>query len=175
MKSFILMLLFLGFVTFSYSQNKPESVSNEGNMKPIDLPEVVIKKAGKDFSIYLPDKNPDANVRKLEQEFIAYDLGKDYDGYENYLVILEMENGSLVATYNANGKLVRVVEKYKNVKLPNAVIYSVYKTYPNWEIVNDKFLYTQEDGDVINKHYSIKIKKGDEVKKLLVDPNGTIL
>ena len=101
---------------------------------------MVIKSAGKDFSIYLPDKNPDQNVRALEEKFVSYDLGKDYEGYENYLVTMETKNGSLSATYNENGKLLSVVENYKNVRLPSAVIYSIYKSFPGWKIVNDKFL-----------------------------------
>jgi hypothetical protein len=64
-------------------------------------------------------------VRTLEDSFIAYDLGKNYEGYETYLVYMEIK-GSLSATYNENGKLISVIEKYKDVKLP-LLIYSVYK------------------------------------------------
>ncbi|MGH2666481.1 hypothetical protein [Flavobacterium sp.] len=170
----IIILFFLGVNTFSYSQSKTNSSSN-GNVDIEELPAVVIKSAGKDFSVYLPDRNPDSTVRKLQDNFIAYDLGKDYEGYELYLVTMQLEKGSLAATYNENGKLISVVEVYKNVKLPSAVIYSVYKAFPGWEIVNDKFLYTQEDGDVTKKEYSLKIKKDKETKKLIVNPNGEIL
>ena len=68
-----------------------------------------------------------------------------------------------------------VVEDYKNIKLPTAVIYSVYKNFPGWQIVNDKYLYTQEEGDVIKKEYNLKIKKDKDVRKLTVNPNGDIL
>ncbi|MNE34574.1 hypothetical protein D3C80_1283020 [compost metagenome] len=106
---------------------------------------------------------------------MAYDLGKEYEEYGEYLVVTSSEVGSLAATYDENGKLIRVVENYKNVKLPSEVIYSVYRTYPEWTIVNDKFLYTQEEGDIIKKQYNLKIKKGDETRKLVVRPNGEIL
>jgi hypothetical protein len=56
--------------------------------------------------------------KKLEDSFIAYDLGKTYEGYETYLVYMEIKGGSLSATYNENGKLIRVDWKYKDVKLP---------------------------------------------------------
>lgn len=175
MKSFIIIALFLGINVTCFSQNKVEGGNKEGAMKAIELPEVVIKNAGKDFSLYVPDKNPDQTVRKLENEFITYDLGKDYEGYINYLVILEVDKGKLSATYNENGKLTSVVEKYSNIELPAAVIYSVYKAYPGWQIVNDKYLYSQEDGDVTKKHYILKIKKNSESLKLTVNPNGDIL
>lgn len=175
MKTFIIFLLFLGFAVSSYSQKKPESNKQDGRMNIIDLPEIVIKKAGKDFSVYIPDKNPDSNVRRVEEKFIAYDLGKDYEGNETYLVTMSIKKGSLAATYDENGKLIRVVENYKNVVLPSDVIYSIYKKYPEWTIVNDKFLYTQTEGDILKKQYNVKIKKGKEVRKLVVRPNGEII
>jgi hypothetical protein len=39
------------------------------------------------LSVYLPDRNADPKVRKLEDSFIAYDLGKNYEGYETHLVV----------------------------------------------------------------------------------------
>ncbi|MFM2368731.1 MAG: hypothetical protein RL619_1031 [Bacteroidota bacterium] len=169
MKSFIIVILFLSITIPSYSQDI------DGNIRMEELPGVVIKSAGKDFSIYLPDKNPDKDVRALEEKFIAYDLGKDYEGYENYLVIMETKNGSLSATYNENGKLTRVVENYKDVRLPSSVIYSVYRAFPEWKIVNDKYLYSQKEGDVVKKEYNLKIKKDKEVRKLVVNANGDIV
>lgn len=168
MKTSIIILVFLMATISSYSQET-------GKIKIEELPEVIIKRAGKDFSVYLPSSNADQKVKAVEQKFIAYDLGKDAEGAEEYLVIMKAKNGSLAATYDDKGKLVRVVEEYKNVRLPNQVIYSVYRTYPGWTIVNDKFLYTQEKGDVTKKQYNIKIKKDKDVIKLVVKPNGEII
>ncbi|MBF2709156.1 hypothetical protein [Flavobacterium soyangense] len=170
MKTFIIILI-LGFTTSSYSQKQ----TKEGRMDIINLPEIVIKKAGADFSVYVPDKNPDPTVRKLQEKFVAYDLGKDYEGNESYLLTMYIKNGSLAATYNEKGKLTRVVENYKNVALPSDVIYSIYKKYPEWTIVNDKFLYTQTEGDIIKKQYNVKIKRNKDVRKLVVRPNGEIV
>jgi hypothetical protein len=170
MKSFIIMLLVVGLSFSVYSQD-----TEKGKVSVEELPAVVIKRIGSDFSVYIPDNHPDQDVRNMEQKFIAYDIGKDYEGYENYLVLMETKNGSLSATYDEKGKLVRVVENYQNVRLPNEVIYSVYKTYPGWNIVNDKYLYSQEEGDIVKKQYNLKIEKGKQKMKLLVRSNGEIL
>lgn len=169
MKSLI--IIFILSITIATNAQETE----KGKIKIEELPGVVIKRVGTDFSVYIPDNNPDQKVKMVEEKFIAYDLGKDAEGFEEYLVIMEVKNGSLTATYNENGKLIRVVESFKNVRLPSEVIYSIYRTYPGWSIVNDSFLYTQEDGDIINKQYNIKIKKDKEVVKLVVRPNGEIL
>lgn len=174
MKYYVIILLALGLTTISYSQDKIDG-DLKGNMSMENLPAVVIKSAGTDFSVYLPDRNTDPKVRNLEDTFIAYNLGKDYEGYDNFLVLMETKDGTLSATYNENGKLMTVVENYKNVKLPNDVIYSVYKSFPGWEIVNDQYLYTQKEGDVQKKQYRLKIKKGTQTKKLTVHPNGEIV
>ena len=88
---------------------------------------------------------------------------------------METKKGILAATYNEKGKLIRVVENYKNVILPSKVIYSIYKKFPQWTIVNDKFLYTQTEGDIVKKQYNVKIKKGKDIRKLVVRPDGTIV
>jgi hypothetical protein len=176
MKSFIIIALFLGVSSITYSQDKKETGNGEDTMKAIELPEVVIKTAGKDFSYYLPDKeNPSSSVNQLEQKFIGYDLGKDNEGYESYLVTFSNDKGTLTATYDEKGKIVGVVEKYNNIILPAPVIYSIYKAYPGWKIVNDKYLYTQENGDINKKQYNIKLKKDKETIKLKVNPKGEIL
>lgn len=175
MKTFSIILIFLGMLTTSYSQEEIKNDLDNEVLKMDELPEIVIKSVGKDFSVYLPDKNPDNKVKNLQQKFIAYNLGKDYEGYENFLIVMETNDGSLTASYNSNGKLTRVIEKYQNVKLPSKVIYAVYKAYPGWQLVNDKFLYTQEDGDIIKKQYQIKIKKDNETRKLVIHPNGDFI
>jgi hypothetical protein len=58
-------------------------------MKVEELPAVVIKRIGADFSVYIPDNHPDKDVRRLEEKFIAYDIGTDYEGIESYLLIMQ--------------------------------------------------------------------------------------
>lgn len=171
MKSLIISIACLGFYGFSYGQHRLE----EDSMKAEQLPELVIKNVNKDFSAYMPDDNPDFSVKNLQEKFAAYDLGKDYEGYSNYLVVMKCDKGKLSASYDENGKLTSVVEKYNNVKLPNEVIYSVYRQFPGWEFVNDKYLYTQKEGDIVKKQYQIQIKKDGKVRNLKVYPNGQIL
>ena len=106
--------MFLSISYSSFSQSNTTRSSNE-NLDIEELPEIVLSKIGDDFSIYLPDKNPDLSVRQLQKYFVAYDLGKDFEGYENYLVMMKNDKGTLTASYNEKGKLTRVVEKYENV------------------------------------------------------------
>jgi hypothetical protein len=159
MKTYVIALLVLRLTTTSYSQDKTKKDREEGIMKMEELPTAVIKSVGTDFSVYLPHNYPDKDVRRMEEKFIAYDIGKDFESAENYLLQMQTKDGSLAATYNDKGKLIRVVEEYKNVRLPNKVIYSIYRTFQGWTIVNDKYLYTQEEGDILKKTVQSQNKK----------------
>ena len=175
MKSIITLLLVISFSIPVFSQNEVKTNTKEGIIDFEELPAVVIKRVGKDFSLYIPDRHPDQRVRDLQKSFVAYDVGKDFEGYDSYLVVMETKTGTLSATYNDNGKLIRVVENYKDVKVPSEVLYSIYKTYPGWAIVNDKYVYSQADGDIIKKQYNCKIKNGNQTRNLVVQANGDIL
>jgi hypothetical protein len=69
---------------------------------------------------------------------------------------MKTKDGSLSATYNDKGKLIRVVEEYKNV-LPNEVIYSSTVHILLIPIVNDKYC-TPKRKAMILKQYNLKIK-----------------
>ena len=175
MKWIIYCLILFGFAANGQSPSEVPSAA-QAKVETTALPEIVIKKAGEDFSVYIREfTNPDPKVRNLQDAFVAYDLGKDYQGYEKYLVTLTHKDASLVATYNEKGKLISVVEKYDNVHLPTAVIYSVYRTFPGWEMVKDKYLYSQENGDIKKNQYNIKLVKAGDTKKIVVKSNGEII
>jgi hypothetical protein len=79
MKTLLLLYYFRFDHFFLFTSEDREG--HEGRiMKVQDLPAVVIKSVGDDFSVYLPDMNADPKVRTLEDSFIAYDLGKNYEG-----------------------------------------------------------------------------------------------
>jgi hypothetical protein len=56
-----------------------------------------------------------------EEKFIAYDIGTDYEGTESYLLI--MQTKTVLCQQHIMERLIRVVENYKDVRLPNEVIF----------------------------------------------------
>lgn len=172
MKKTCMYLLILGMIVPLFAQEKISNVFYESG----ELPAVVLKKAGEEFSVYYPDNsNPDSRVVELESSFISYNLGKDFEGYDSYLLVLEIDGGILSATFNDSGKLLSVVEKFDNVKLPENVRVSLAEKFPEWSLVKDKFLYVQKNGEVKKKEYKIIIKKDNKIKRLTVNEDGIIL
>jgi len=141
-----------------------------------ELPTVVLKKAGEEFSVYYPDSsNPDSRVLELEKTFISYKLETEEDKLKSYLVLFELENGILSASFNENGKLISVVEKFDNVKLPELVRKSLAEKFPEWSLVKDKFLYVQKNGSVKIKEYKIIMKKENKIRRVVVNEDGVII
>lgn len=177
MKTIIKALLLSTITTISYSQTKTESKSGTEGVNKIDLSEVVVKNTGKESSIYVRDLNVDPKVLKLEQEFINYDLGKNAVGYDAFYVKFELEKGKgkLEATYNENGKLTSVNEKYRKVELPISISRSIYKEYPGWQIVDNTYTYSQENGTKIKKEYSLTMTKDNKTQKIKINPAAEIV
>jgi len=155
-----------------YTQEKGMEEYYESN----DLPAVVLKKAGNEFSVYYPDNlNPDSRVLELENKFISYKIDNDFQGKESYLLLLEIENGFLSATFNEKGKLISVVEKFENVKLPEKIRKSLVKNFPEWKMKKDKFLYVQKQGEIKRKEYRIIMKNNKKVKRVTLNSEGEII
>ncbi|NDP26491.1 MAG: hypothetical protein GZ087_03550 [Flavobacterium sp.] len=177
MKTIIGISLLFIITTISYSQNMTEGTSNEKSANKVASTEVVTKGSGNKMSIYLRDISVDPRVATVQKAFIESDLGKNVKDFDYFMVSLELNNGSgrLDATYNAKGKLTSVVEVYKNVQLPISICRSIYKEYPGWQIVKDKYKFIQENGTIVKKEYILTMKKDNKTQKITVNPVGAIL
>lgn len=176
MKTIISLIAAFVLTTTTYAQVPENSQKSNEDLIGTELPAVVIKKVGEDFSMYLPEtENTDSKINYIQNTFIAYDLGKDLEGYDDYLVTLKIKDAVLIATYNEKGKLINVVEKYKNVKLPKAVLDRIAKQYPDWTIKDDKYSYSQADGNITEKHYLVILKKDNKTKKVTFNSKGELV
>lgn len=178
MKSIISLLVVLAVTTATFAQEYDEvnTADFKKNVTDTKLPAVVIKRVGEDFSIYIPEiENPDNKINTIQKKFIAYDLGKDALGYDEFLVTLSIKDGSLVARYNEKGKLLTVVEKYKNVKIPSDIVKNILKQYPGWKILKDRYSYSQKEGNILKKQYDVFLEKDKKVQQVVYNPNGELI
>lgn len=175
MKTIITFILCLSLFSVSYSQDqKPVDKKTEAT-KIEELPEVFVSPTKKDLSKYIPDNNPDAVVRNIQNEFLLYKLDDECKKFDEYLVTVENKKGSLVATYNEKGLLMGITEKYVNVELPREIINSVYLSYPEWTIAKSKFEYSQQKGKILKKTYHLKLKKDNKTQNIMVSSTGEII
>ncbi|NNK83793.1 MAG: nicotinate-nucleotide adenylyltransferase [Flavobacteriaceae bacterium] len=152
------------------------------NAQTIELPETIISVNYKylDAVEEVDADNTPARVKKLEQEVLKFD-NKDMtslydDEYETYTVSFFVPEGRIIAAYNKDGKIIRTIEKYNNVRLPLEVMQSVSKRFPNWGIVEDVYFINYHcERDSIKQVYKIKLKNDDKFLTIKTDENGTFL
>lgn len=172
MKTFCMYLLMLGLIVPVFAQERSYDELYESG----ELPAVVLKKAGDEFSVYYPDnKNPDSRVLALENSFITYTVDKEFDGTESYYILFEVEDGVLAAKFDEDGKLLSVVERFKNVRIPEKVRKSLAKKFPEWSLKSDKFVYVQRSGEVKRKRYKIIMRKNNKLRRVVVNEHGELL
>jgi hypothetical protein len=167
MKIVALAIVALFSTTLNYAQN-------------IELPETIISLNYK--YVDLTDTNiiPD-HIKNLEAEVLNYDHKKQLselydDEYDTYSVSFYVPKGRIVAAYNKDGKIIRTIEKYSNVRLPLVVMQSVSTRFPNWGIVEDVYVIKyQSDQDSLKHEYKIKIKNEEQVLTVKTDENGIFI
>lgn len=112
-------------------------------------------------------------VQRLQRSAASYDVvNSEYyeEDYESYFISFYIPEGEILAAYDKDGKLIRTAEKYKNVKLPEAVTKAVVTRFPNWSIANDVYMvnYFENTGKT-TKTYKLVLKNG--TKRIRVETN----
>ncbi|MBC8757645.1 nicotinate-nucleotide adenylyltransferase [Kordia sp. YSTF-M3] len=166
MKNLILFLLVCGLTTPAFAQI-------------IELDEVVIFPVKYKYLFEVVDGDIDENVKKLQMKLANFDVTKEEyynDEYNEYHVSFYIPKGYALASYDRNGKLIKTIERYKNVKLPSAVSEALTKRFPNWSVDKDiyKVVYSEEKWDS-KKIYKLKLTNGKETIRVKTDENGTFL
>ncbi|TYP99056.1 hypothetical protein C7447_102374 [Tenacibaculum adriaticum] len=118
-------------------------------------------------------------VKLLEEKAATYDIKKTElysDEYDTYQVSFYIPDGIVVAAYDKNGKIIRTIERYKDISLPKAVRDAVYKRFPGWTITKDVYKVSFHiDKDEAKKTYKFKLENGDKTLRVKTDENGNFL
>lgn len=169
MKKLMLWLLVFGLTTQFYAQ-----VVNNGQ-----LPEVVISAINYKYLNEVNSNDVATPVKLLEIEAANFDPRNNKDLYEDeygyYKVSFFIPDGQIVAAYDNNGKIIRTIEKFKDVKPPRTVINSVAKRFPGWAITDDVYKVTYHRKAGTNKIYKLMLKNGNKKMRVKTDENGKFL
>jgi hypothetical protein len=125
------------------------------------------------------DDDIDQSVKDLQIKLGEFDVTKeDYynDEHEGYSVSFFIPEGYAVASYDKNGKLIKTIERYKNVKLPLSINQALVQRYPNWTLDKDiyKVNYSEEKWES-KKTYKLKLTNGEKVMRIKMDDEGNFL
>ncbi|MGB5204816.1 nicotinate-nucleotide adenylyltransferase [Eudoraea sp.] len=168
MKKFILSLLVIGLTSQVYSQIT----------KVEELSEVVVTAVNYKYLNQTDNKVAAVPVQMLQRKVAAYDVTtKDYyqDDYDYYTVEFYIPDGKIVAAYDADGKILRTIEKFNDIKLPDAVSKALLERFPNWDIVSDVYRVTYTDKMGAKKQYKLKLQNGERTMRVKMNEDGEFL
>ncbi len=154
-------------------------LTTQVNAQTFELPETIISVNYKYLDAVDIDNAPE-RVKKLEKEILNYkniEQSKLYDDeHDTYSVSFYVPKGKIVAAYDINGKIVRTIEKYNNVRLPLVVMQAVSKRFPNWGIVEDVYYIKYHiEKDSLKQEYKIKLKNENKIITVKTNQKGVFL
>lgn len=118
-------------------------------------------------------------VQLLREKVAFYNLKESElynDEYDTYAVSFYIPEGKIVAAYNKDGRIIRTIERFKDVKLPKSVLMSVAKRFPNWTITKDVYKVNYHNKKGVTKNdYKIKLENGDKTMVVKVNDMGEFL
>ncbi|MFT4830634.1 MAG: hypothetical protein ACI815_000270 [Psychroserpens sp.] len=146
--------------------------------KTEELSEVVVTAVNYKYLSSIDSKESPAPVKILERKVASYKIKKEAifeDEYPFYTVSFYMPEGKIVAVYDEDGKILRTIERFKNLDLPNAVLQALENKYPGWKIVDDVYLIDYNHQKGVNRTFKIKLKKRKRSLKVKLDEKGNYL
>ncbi len=163
MKKLILVLLILGMTNPFYAQD------------PIELGEVFISAMNYKYLSAVDHKEAAVSVQMLEKEVARFRAeGRDLyvDQFSTYEVSFYIPDGRIVALYDEEGNVLKTIERFKNVQLPEKVRMAVKDQFPKWKIVKDVYEVKYTEGTGAKKVYKMKLKNGNETIRIRMNEFG---
>ncbi|MEH6536127.1 MAG: nicotinate-nucleotide adenylyltransferase [Psychroserpens sp.] len=154
-------------------------LSNQMYAQITELPEVLITAVNYKYLNAVDSAENSLTIQMLEEKVAMFDIkNSEYynDEYDTYQVSFYIPDGKILAAYDKNGKLIRTIEKFKNVKLPKKVQTAIAKRFPKWSMTSDVYLVSfHKKKDVAKKQYKVRLENGDKKMKVKVDQEGNFL
>lgn len=142
------------------------------------LAEVVVVATNYKYFNQVDTKQESIPVKMLEAKVATYNL-KDSpfyeDDYDLYYINFYIPEGSILAAYDKDGTIIRTVERFKDVRLPNDVVKAVSKKYPKWAISKDVYLVNYKDQEGATKKYKIRLTNRGKRIWVKTDEKGNFL
>ena len=166
MKKLIVVLFIVGLTTQTFAQD------------PIQLSEVIVVATNYKYLNSVSSEEEAIPVQLLQREVATYDVRKsEYydDEYDFYTISFFIPDGKIVAVYDKDNKIVRTIEKFKDIALPKSVAKSVAKRFPQWTISKDVYLLRYHKEKDVKKIYKLTLENGDQRLKVKTDSEGNFL
>ncbi|WP_088341473.1 nicotinate-nucleotide adenylyltransferase [Robiginitalea sediminis] len=169
MKRFILGLMCIGLTSPALAQI----------VKTEELSEVTVYATNYKYLNSVASDEPAAvPVEMLERKVAAFDLeNSEYyvDEYDYYQIRFYIPEGKILAAYDKDGRIIRTIERFSDIALPNSVKAAVLDRFPGWEITKDLYRVNYHEDKGAVKTYKLTLENGDKKIRVKVDDKGNFL
>lgn len=152
-------------------------LTSQINAQVIELSEIEITAVNYKYLSAVDSKDVAIPVKALEEKVAMFDLKNAefyVDEYDFYQVKFYIPDGMILASYDGDGKVIRTVERFKNVRLPNDVRMAIMEKYPNWSFRKDVYRVTYND-EKSTKEYKVVLMNGDKTMRVKLTDEGKFL
>ena len=174
MKKVMLGLFVFGLtLQFGLTSQLNAQVINDGM-----LPEIEVRYMNYKYLNSVGNAAAPIEVKELERKVANFDIkGSEFyqDDYDFYSVNFYIPDGHILAAYDKDGKLVRTIEKFKDIRLPKSVLNSVSKRFPGWAIYQDVYKVNYHKDKGSTHVYKMRLSNGDKKMRVKTDENGNFI
>lgn len=117
-------------------------------------------------------------VEMLQRKVAAFDLeNSEYyvDDYDYYQIRFYIPEGKILAAYDKDGRIIRTIERFDDIGLPNSVKMAVLDRFPGWEITKDVYRVNYHEIKGAEKTYKLTLENGDKKIRVKIDDRGNFL
>jgi len=190
MKNLVIGLLVIGLTSLGYSQNSKIELAelerednnsialNRGTTATSINKDVAATSLNVSYLNEVKEETMSKHIKSLEDRVSKWDVMESpgFDGRsQSFKVIFKATKGSIIATYDNNGKVLTTLERFKDIKLPRPVIISVLKKYPNWTFWKNSYFVSYHSDKGAQKVYRVQVRKDNMKKSLKIDSDGNII
>lgn len=138
------------------------------------LPEVVITAVNYKYLNAVDSEDLALDVKLLQEKVAMYDIKNSdlySDEYDMYNVDFFIPDGKILAAYDKDGKILRTIEKFNNIKLPKIILESIYNRFPGWTIAKNVYSVTYNENNN-KKIFKVTLENGDQRMRLKLNDEG---
>lgn len=125
------------------------------------------------------DVSPAQPVKLFQQRPAIFNLedSKYYeDNYGYYFLSFYIPEGKILASYDAEGNILRTIEKLRNTEIPSIITKAVVDKYPGWTVSENVYLVNFHDEfEEVRKEYKLLLERGNQRRRVKIDENGKFL
>ncbi|MBT8188274.1 MAG: hypothetical protein HKP38_00380 [Croceitalea sp.] len=110
-------------------------------------------------------------VTALENKAARFNIFESpvYDGkFDAYEVMFTQEKGTIIATYNKDGKIMQSTERFKDFTLPDFIRNEIYQEHPGWTIHSDAYLVSYFYDKEVKKVCRVQLRKDGQRKNIKI-------